>query len=158
MLHSKIFAKSIRKIDTVLIPLKFQKFVFPEIVFISVLSLKIFFLTLSETVNPISHEVGVNLTPILLLSKNVHHINLTHYLVFFLIIKTLSTFYLGSIFSQILGNQAHGSGDITDRGGSRTAATSKMERFVIIVNGYYHKVLHLGCCSSPRSTSHWCFQ
>ena len=36
------------------------------------------------------------------------------------------------------------------RGGSRTAATSKMERFVIIVNGwkleavnYYHKVLIL---------------
>ena len=39
------------------------------------------------------------------------------------------------------------------RGGSRTAATSKMELFVIIVNGYYHKVLHLGCCSSPRSAS-----
>ena len=30
------------------------------------------------------------------------------------------------------------------RGGSRTAATSKMERFVIIVNGFYHKALHLG--------------
>ena len=42
------------------------------------------------------------------------------------------------------------------RGGSRTATTSKMEHFVIIVNGllnYYHKVLHLGCCSSPRSAS-----
>ena len=38
------------------------------------------------------------------------------------------------------------------RGGSRTAATSKMELFVIIVN-YYHRVLHLGCCSSPRSVS-----
>ena len=38
------------------------------------------------------------------------------------------------------------------RGGSRAVATSKMERFVIIVN-YYHKALHLGCCSSPRSTS-----
>ena len=38
------------------------------------------------------------------------------------------------------------------RHGSRTAATSKMERFVIIVN-YYHKALHLGCCSSPRSAS-----
>ena len=38
------------------------------------------------------------------------------------------------------------------RGGSRTAATSKMELFVIIVN-YYHKVLHLGCCSSPISAS-----
>ena len=42
------------------------------------------------------------------------------------------------------------------RGGSRTAATSKMECFVIIVNGavnYYHKALHLGRCSSPRSVS-----
>ena len=38
------------------------------------------------------------------------------------------------------------------RGESRAAATSKMECFVIIVNGY-HKVLHLGCCSSPRSAS-----
>ena len=33
-----------------------------------------------------------------------------------------------------------------------------MERFVIIVKGreavnYYHKALHLGCCSSPRSAS-----
>ena len=44
------------------------------------------------------------------------------------------------------------------RGGSRTVASSKMERFVIIVNGfqlpavnYYHKALHLGCCGSPRS-------
>ena len=32
-------------------------------------------------------------------------------------------------------------------GGSRTAATSKMA-----VN-YYHKELHLGCCSSPRLAS-----
>ena len=44
------------------------------------------------------------------------------------------------------------------RGGSRTAATSKMERFVIIVNSlevvnYYHKGLHLGCYNSPRSVS-----
>ena len=44
------------------------------------------------------------------------------------------------------------------RGGSRAAATSKMECFVIIVKrlpavNYYYKVLHLGCCSSPRSTS-----
>ena len=49
------------------------------------------------------------------------------------------------------------------RGGSRTAATSKMGRFVIIVNGwlviiikavnYYHKALHLGCSSSLRSAS-----
>ena len=38
------------------------------------------------------------------------------------------------------------------RGGSRTAATFTMEGFVEAVN-YYHKVLHLGCCSSPRSTS-----
>ena len=38
------------------------------------------------------------------------------------------------------------------RGGSRTAATCKMERFVIIVN-YYHKALHLARCSSPRSAS-----
>ena len=47
---------------------------------------------------------------------------------------------------------------------SRTAATSKMERFVIIINGwkplwyisavnYYHKAPHLGCCNSPRSAS-----
>ena len=35
-----------------------------------------------------------------------------------------------------------------NRGGSTAAATSKMERFVIIVNGCK---LHLGCCSSPRS-------
>ena len=45
------------------------------------------------------------------------------------------------------------------RGGSRTAATSKMKHFVIIVNGKkpltYHKELHLGCCSSPRSASGW---
>ena len=34
------------------------------------------------------------------------------------------------------------------RGRSRTAATSKMERFVII-----HKALHRGCCSRPRSAS-----
>ena len=42
------------------------------------------------------------------------------------------------------------------RGDSRAAATSKMECFVIIVNGlvnYYQKALHLGCCSSHRSTS-----
>ena len=35
---------------------------------------------------------------------------------------------------------------IMNRGGFRTAATSKMERFVIIVN----KALHLRCCSSLR--------
>ena len=46
------------------------------------------------------------------------------------------------------------------RGGSRTAATSRMEHCVIIVNGwnleavnYYRKELHLGCCSSSRSAS-----
>ena len=42
------------------------------------------------------------------------------------------------------------------RGGSRTAATFKMEHFAIIVNeavNYYHVVLHLGCSSSPRSAS-----
>ena len=43
------------------------------------------------------------------------------------------------------------------RGRSRAAATSKMERFVIIVNGLavncYHKAIHLRCCSSPRSDS-----
>ena len=46
------------------------------------------------------------------------------------------------------------------RGGYRAAATSKMERFVIIVTdwklkavNYYHKGLHQGCLSSPRSAS-----
>ena len=44
------------------------------------------------------------------------------------------------------------------RGGSRTAAKSKMELFLIIVNdqkpfNYYQKVLHLGCSSSPGSAS-----
>ena len=34
---------------------------------------------------------------------------------------------------------------LTHRGGSKAAATSKMEHFVI--------ALHLGCCSSPRSAS-----
>ena len=33
----------------------------------------------------------------------------------------------------------------------RTAATSKMERFVEAVN--YHKALHLECCSSSKSAS-----
>ena len=37
------------------------------------------------------------------------------------------------------------------RGGSRTAATSKMKRSVIIVNVW--KPLHLECCSTPRSAS-----
>ena len=44
------------------------------------------------------------------------------------------------------------------RGGSRTATTSQMELFVIIVNGWnpltiFHKLRHLGWCSSPRSAS-----
>ena len=44
------------------------------------------------------------------------------------------------------------------RCGFRTAATSKMELFMILVNGfhafdYYHKVLHLGYCSRPGSAS-----
>ena len=43
------------------------------------------------------------------------------------------------------------------RGGSRVAATSKMERFVIIVNGFQPLTIntkaHLGCCSTPRSVS-----
>ena len=39
----------------------------------------------------------------------------------------------------------------TVRGGSRAAATSKMERLEAV--NYYHKVLHLGCCSIPRSAS-----
>ena len=47
--------------------------------------------------------------------------------------------------------------DCLHRSGPRTAATSKMELFVMIVNGsavnYYHKELQLGCCSSPRSAS-----
>ena len=38
-----------------------------------------------------------------------------------------------------------------------TAAASRMELFVIIVNGFHHKVLHLGCCSSPISTSNEIF-
>ena len=44
------------------------------------------------------------------------------------------------------------------RDGSRTSVTSKMELFVIIVNGFqpltiYHKVLYLECRSSPRHAS-----
>ena len=39
------------------------------------------------------------------------------------------------------------------RGGSRNAATSKMELFLIIVNVLQQSELHLGCCSSPRSAS-----
>ena len=34
------------------------------------------------------------------------------------------------------------------RGGSRAGATSKMERFVIIVNGFSQSTLHLGCGGS----------
>ena len=40
---------------------------------------------------------------------------------------------------------------LPETGGSRTAAASKMERFVIIFNRI--QLLHLGCCSSPRSAS-----
>ena len=40
--------------------------------------------------------------------------------------------------------------DLESRDGSRTAAISKMERAVIIVNDWK---LHLECCSSPRSAS-----
>ena len=36
------------------------------------------------------------------------------------------------------------------KGGSRTSATSKMELPAV---NYYHKALHLGCSSSPRSVS-----
>ena len=48
--------------------------------------------------------------------------------------------------------------ELYTKAGSRAAATSKMEPLVIIDNGleavnFYHKVLHLGCCSSPRFTS-----
>ena len=44
------------------------------------------------------------------------------------------------------------------RGGFRAAATTKMELFMILVNGfhgfyYYHKALHLGYCSRPGSAS-----
>ena len=42
--------------------------------------------------------------------------------------------------------------NIDFRGGSRAAATSKTEHFVIIVNGFY-KALHRKCCRSPRSAS-----
>ena len=42
-------------------------------------------------------------------------------------------------------------------GGCRTAVTSTVELFLIIFNGWkpltYHKELHLGCWSSPRSAS-----
>ena len=42
---------------------------------------------------------------------------------------------------------------VSGRGGSRTAAASKMERFVIIICGNNHKTLHLGCCKSPKCAS-----
>ena len=63
----------------------------------------------------------------------------TDYLQWLFLCSQILPFYLLSIL-------------ILFRGGSRAAATSKMECFVIIVN-YYHKALHLGCCSSPRSAS-----
>ena len=40
--------------------------------------------------------------------------------------------------------------EVRSRGGSRAAATTKMERFEF---KYYHKALHLGWCSSPRSAT-----
>ena len=43
---------------------------------------------------------------------------------------------------------------ITHRDGSRTAATSKMKLEAV---NYYHKVLHSGYCSSPRSASDSCY-
>ena len=39
------------------------------------------------------------------------------------------------------------------RGGCRTAGTSKNGALCDKAVNYYHKELHLGCCSSPRSTS-----
>ena len=50
---------------------------------------------------------------------------------------------------------------LRDVSGSRTAATSKMEHFVIdnsqrLEPIIYHKEVHLGCCSSPRSASCIC--
>ena len=53
----------------------------------------------------------------------------------------------------VVPQNSHTTIDIMHRGGSRAAATSKMECFVIIVNGFQSsniitKALHLGCCSS----------
>ena len=39
------------------------------------------------------------------------------------------------------------------RGGCRTAGTSKNGALCDKAVNYYHKELHLGCCSSPRSAS-----
>ena len=48
---------------------------------------------------------------------------------------------------------------MVNTGESKTTATSKMEHFnyfwlelLLEVVNYYHKELHFGCCSSPRST------
>ena len=63
-------------------------------------------------------------------------------------------------FHQFLRNTTYKLSNVyrtKDRGGSRTGTTSKAELFVIIVNGVQLltiiKKSHLGCCSSPRSTS-----
>ena len=57
---------------------------------------------------------------------------------------------LKEVFFFSIAVQKYGCNSYTTRGGSRAAATSKVECFVI---NYYHKALHLGCCSSPRSAS-----
>ena len=65
----------------------------------------------------------------------------------YIVANVLLTFFNFSKFhEQIFENYS--------RGGSRTAATSKVELFVIIeAVKYHHKELHLGCCNSPRSAS-----
>ena len=68
-------------------------------------------------------------------------------------IKDGITVSFKSSFHNWVGSETYG-----HRGGSRTAARSKMERFVITVNGFQPltlitKTLHIGCCSSPRSAS-----
>ena len=63
-------------------------------------------------------------------------------------------------FHQFLSNTTYKLSNVyrtKDRGGFRTGTTSKVELFVIIVNGFQLltiiKKSHLGCCSSPRSAS-----
>ena len=62
-----------------------------------------------------------------------------------------------SLIDHILANSTEKILQPRIRGGSRAAATSNIECFVLIVNGlavnYYHKALHLGCCNSPGSPS-----
>ena len=62
--------------------------------------------------------------------------------------KTLSRDLEGS--HSTLNSRKRAKSSISAIGGSRTAATSKMEAI-----NYYHKALHLGCCSSPRSATVW---